>query len=115
MKPSKELLEAVIGEGAGVDGNIQLTNNTLHYSMVTHMSQISIYEFMHMCKEWAYETQVGTNGKWLNAKKDPTWQHDQFCCYLNGYQHKYMRGDTEVEAIIKSCEWILQKKVQDDK
>ena len=110
MKISKELLEEVIGEGAGADGNIQITNDTIHYSNVTHMSNMSIYEFMYLCKEWAYENQKGMNGKWLNAKKDPTWEHDQFCCFVNGYQHKYMRGDTEVETIIKACEWIHERK-----
>lgn len=74
--------------------------------------RINIYELAHKCKEWAflqgYELRSGRD---IDVKEDLCY----FCEYkqerqIDYYNRDYFLAKTEVEAIIKSCEWILENK-----
>lgn len=67
---------------------------------------MSIYEFAFKCKEWAlykgyfiYSTIELSFIKTLSLETIET--------FANG-------KDTEIECILKACEWILEKEIQED-
>ena len=72
---------------------------------------INIYELAHKCKEWAIKQhkidlitlELDKNEKTIN------------CSILYGEIHPnmkmyYFNADTEIEAIFKACQWILDSK-----
>ena len=72
---------------------------------------MSIYEFAFKCKEWAflqgYELRSGRD---IDVKEDLCY----FCEYKQERQLDYYDGDyflakSEPEAIIKACNWILER------
>jgi len=69
-------------------------------------------DLAHKCKEWAYENQKGNIDRWLRPQKNPNWEHDNFTCYVNGYEHKYFYAATESEVIFMACDWILKQKIK---
>lgn len=108
MEISKELLSEVLPfknlEGRTwqynlTDNNINITYNINKY-FEGNTYQINIYELAFKLKIWAYSN----------------------CCELVSYTEgceifqtqldetiKYFYAETEVEAIIKACEWILKE------
>lgn len=66
------------------------------------VSYINIYEFAFKCKEWAYEKNYELR----------SWKGYCACVYLldgYGFNQKDYTANTEIEAIIKACEWILKE------
>ena len=98
MNISKELLSEVLGKEVAQDNNIQIATPIVHYSNITHMSSINIYELAHKCKEWAWD-----NGYTIKSyKSDEDW--------WAMIRNMYINTTTEPEAIFKACEWILEQK-----
>ena len=63
---------------------------------------ISIYKLAHKCKEWAYNNSY-------------TLRSQLKVCYCrfpihNDIEEKIFKADTELEAIFKACQWILDNK-----
>ena len=66
----------------------------------------NIYKFAIKCKEWAYKNEYDI---W-----SITWGAVEF--QNNGKYNGTERitEDTEIEAIIKACNWILEKEIQEE-
>lgn len=62
---------------------------------------MSIYEFAFKCKEWACKY-VSNIGSGYDKYKDTYW------CICNNGEFQFY-AETELEAIINSCEWILNQ------
>ena len=103
LKISKELLEEVLGYE--VDAFLGITENEIDYTCCRDKNigyediSINIYEFAFKCKEWLF-----------NNKIDFTiWTTDKYRFYSEKY-HLDIESYTEVELIIKACEYILGNK-----
>lgn len=120
LKISKELLSEVLGihtilmnpiiePGNNIGYLVYGRQNTLEEVRRNH-KQINIYEFAFMCKEWAYKNfkimliSQYTGQCYINGDLSPlilNWWND-----TKSYQ---VEDSTEIEAIIKACEWILSE------
>ena len=121
MKISKELLCEVLNEKVevvdiktSIDDYSIPTNEIRYYpELATGYKSINIYEFAFKCKEWA-----------IKSNNHSSWELRSFCnvskiweCHCNPVfqmrnygDMEIFKADTEFEAIIKACEWILEKK-----
>ena len=127
---SKELLSKVLENEVPYQVKVHkiiIKNNSLNYfynskdsggGLFEANEYINIYELAHKCKEWALDNRwiistmpMLTEKKWRNtsvrlshfysAGKDR---------YLDGtYHNGRIEADTEIEAIFKACQWILDK------
>ena len=86
--------------------------NELHKSFnITYMQSedslksswmpINIYEFAFKCKEWAFKRELNL---WTDYLGNCQIQDKEFQLLHDCY------SDTEIEAIIKACEWLLENK-----
>ena len=86
--------------------------NELHKSFnITYMQSedslksswmpINIYEFAFKCKEWAFKRELNL---WTDYLGNCQIQDKEFQLLHDCY------SDTEIEAIIKACDWILENK-----
>lgn len=92
---SKELFEAVYN-----------CNITTDKDMLGMYKSINIYEFAFKCKEWAFKNKYKIQSQINESNKGHshiTKKNDD--CWAKGFFE-----DTEIEAIIKACEWILEYK-----
>jgi len=72
---------------------------------------IDIYKFMNLCKKWVYKHEEKSINK-LNS-----CFNDELCeCTLHHYEdlekdcfNKFFYGENEPEAVIKACEYLLNK------
>ena len=106
---SKELFEAVF-EGCGF-GGYNKNDEIIYYSQPCNIfegslvnSEISIYQFCFKCKEWAFDKGIIlVSGYYPNG--------NVYCSTNNILKGIFneSRADTEVEAIILTCEWILKE------
>ena len=74
---------------------------------------MSIYEFAFKCKEWAENKGYiifSKNKECLVYSIDEVY--DVIEC-LNQYED-YFEGNTEIEVILKACNWILEKEIQEE-
>ena len=84
----------------------EVTGNPYNY--VTH-DKINIYELMHMCKEWARDNEF-----FLRSFYD----YEGAFCYISAPEwvdkidipKTGFCSDTELDAVFKACEWILNNK-----
>ena len=84
----------------------------------------NIYKFVFKCKEWAYKNEyLVMSGNCETFKETNKYydSHDNISIlYTFASVRKTgtlrneteLRGDSEVELIIKSCEWLLAKEIQ---
>ena len=117
---SKELLSEVLKETIRevykIGSNSNFKQNTLLFKLYGsgELCHINIYELAHKCKEWAK-----SKGYYLRAAQGINY-HDnlQWTCFLNinmddGAEYIDYWNSTEVEAIFKACQWILDKDSSD--
>ncbi len=74
--------------------------------MLSYYNRINIYEFAFKCKEWAFKNKYKIQSQINESNKGHshiTKKNDD--CWAKGFFE-----DTEIEAIIKACEFILIKK-----
>lgn len=100
---SKELLSEIIGKEIR---EFAIEKNELRYiyqddtKSIPDLYFINIYELAHKCKEWLKNNVSNANSGFNNA-------HMSFC-YIENYNiQDIFYADTEVEAIIKACTYIL--------
>ena len=107
MEISIELVKAVMRDEGSFE-TIEINRNVLSAFGILgyHIFTINIYEFAFKCKEWALEkgfkiqsqiNQSNEGHSYITIKNDDVWAKGFF-------------ENTELEAIIKACEFILTKK-----
>ena len=104
MKISKELVSEVFKLNIC---EAYIENNILYFDMGLPLIQsINIYEFVHMCKEWAFDKGYPFNVLY----RYDYWDRCELKYDVDLYNHrKSFCSDIEVEAIIKACNWILEE------
>ncbi len=118
MKPSKELLQRVFSHKLkrevkyGEDDNIKITGNILHFSTVTYMDSINIYEFIHDIKIWAfskgYEISISPdNIESIDEEVLPSGKVLYWSGYVNSC-HEARKGD-EDRCVIACGEYVLKR------
>ena len=113
---SKELLNAVLGEELYLFHLWNIEDNELLYYTEANGGgkRINIYELAHKCKEWA----TFKNGKNIITERDISGVYSYIIFMIGITIHnEYLddttrilanfKADTELEAIFKACEYIL--------
>lgn len=104
LEVSKELLSEVLGIKVSklvTDSWLNAHNNIVFEEKDSNFADfINVYEFAFKCKEWAFKRELNLWTDYLgNCQiQDKDFQLLNDCYY-----------DTEIEAIIKACEWILSE------
>lgn len=114
LKLSTELVSSVLAEetkNLSDDFTFDIVDNYILFADKGEcMFEVNIYEFAFKCKEWALDkgykiqSQINkaNNGhSYITNKNDDAWAKGFF-------------ENTEVEVIIKSCEFILTKRNQNE-
>ena len=118
LKISKELINQVypvILEALGDSYNIEIVENTIDFcqnskviknynllfsSFGEQQFEISLESFAFKCKEWAFKRELNL---WTDYLGNCQIQDKEFQLLHDCY------SDTEIEAIIKACNWILEQ------
>lgn len=104
LQISKELLSEVL-ELKRID-EIYIEDNILYFCELNN--GINTYELAHKCKEWA-------KSKEFIIHSSPTQKIEHTAIVQSFDFNKFYYGEnqfyalTEVEAIVKACEWILKE------
>ena len=110
---SKELLSKVLKESV-LAIRPYIEDDTVHENIIMYecgkntYELISIYELAHECKQWAFKNYKIIINSRITSKTKLIKGYAEIiknCDYLYGDY-----ADTEVEAIIKVCEWIMENK-----
>ena len=98
MKINKELVSEVFKLNIC---EAYIENNNLYLDMGLPLIQsINIYEFVHMCKEWAFDKGYPFNVLY----RHDYWDRCELKYDVDLYNHrKSFCSDIEVEAIINAC------------
>lgn len=103
MKIDKELVSEVFKLNIC---EAYIENNKLYFDMGLPLIQsINIYEFAFKCKEWAFKNNYKIQSQINESNKGHshiTKKNDD--CWAKGFFE-----DTEIEAVIKACEYILKE------
>ena len=68
---------------------------------LSYGKDINIYELMHLMKEWA-----NNNSYLISSDVDGNCRSEYV---YNNHPSESYNEDTEFEAVIKACEWILKE------
>jgi len=99
LMSNKELLGAILGVNVT---SIALDGNKIEFVVANVTHYLNIHELMYLMKEWV-TTKTYSVKTYLNGYRA--------MCYLvvnDKVVHKSTE-DTEVEAVIKACEWIYKE------
>ena len=100
---SKELVVSVLAEeteNLSDDFTFDIIDNYIIFADDGEcMFEVNIYEFAYKCKEWARDKYNITISSSLYSDYAKSWNVDKDKSYT---------AKTEVEVIIKACEWILE-------
>ena len=103
MKISKELVSEVFKLNIC---EAYIENNNLFFDMGLPLIQsINLYEFAFKCKEWA-----NIQDCWTQSGYEINHLGNYFCMIKDMPDNQFFYADTEFEAIIKACNWILEQK-----
>ena len=119
MEIPKELVSSVLGLNVIYTENCEHRDNII--GIWTDMNtkpikEINIYEFAFKCKEWAYTNKyrLSSGQHRLNTKQEH-YINNQIASYFcsvyyitNDDSDIQIDANTEPEAIIKACEWLLE-------
>ena len=110
---SKELLTEVYTGKYIILGKVWIDEDNIRFKSLNNCSisnKINKYKFAHMCKEWALRknyilaSESNTYGGICNMSISSI----DIDVFYN--IQSTTRANTEVEAVIKACEWILNNK-----
>ena len=106
LKISKELASEVLGVSIikytmRENDIIYFTKSPTFKDVDIPSKLINIYEFAFKCKEWAYQNNYDM---W-----SITWGAVEFQNNIKSKGTERIDADTEVEAIIEACTWILKE------
>ena len=122
LKISKELLSEVLNYE--VDAFLGINKNEIDYTCCRDENEgyidisINLYEFAFKCKEWAYTNKyrLSSGQHRLNTKQEH-YINNQIASYFcsvyyitNDDSDIQIDANTEPEAIIKACNWILENR-----
>ena len=105
--PSKELLSEVLGKEIEIRGfkDEFIPSNFEYIEDFCNVKVINIYELAHLCKEWAFsEKYFIVSGFILFGQNISIVSFD-----LKGEIHR-CKDDSEFEAVVQACEWVLKEK-----
>ena len=116
MEISKELIIKVMDIKYPFS-DIQLNSNILSWwredVFFEETMKINIYEFAFKCKEWAlnkgYTIESHTNRSCLSGNNYEYFSIAKIFKGTSSMRINTIEENTEVEAIIKACEWILEQ------
>ena len=128
LKISKELLSEVLGISTILMNPILEPENKIGYLIYGNQNtpqevrnnhkQINIYEFIFKCKEWAtskgYQIISGLLNNTVFSKHDEK-SYAKINYYTEDkignreYKGMYIIANTEIEAVIKACEYALKE------
>ena len=112
LKLSTELASAVLGKEVTKCSLINKSRNSINISYFEDKEDFNpicrewnIYEFAFKCKEWA----LSKGYSQLSGKDNIYEKGAGFVCSVGSTTLliKDFYADTEIEAIIKACNWIL--------
>ncbi len=105
LKISKELLSEVFKLNIC---EAYIENNNLYFDMGLPLIQrINLYEFAFKCKEWALKKEFIVHSS-PTQKKEFTSIAQNFNMNQLYYGKNQFYALTEIESILKACEWILE-------
>ena len=115
FKISDDLLSAIIGRKTkfiSFNKVEEIIMCNFYINKNTHWQRINAFELAFRCKEWAvkYNFQLVSWTVAFEAVKKKGYCQTHNIQDKNRESDKPFREDTEVEAIIKACEWILENK-----
>ena len=110
--PSKELMSEVLGKPIG---RIEYEEDVRYFyaGTDTFCGQINIYEFAHMCKEWAFKQGYDLVCKRKYTLTRSTYYEcnvEKLLNYIFYFEAEFSSEQSEQEAIFKACEWIKDNK-----
>ena len=130
---SQKLLSEVLFDGRVKIKGLGVNGNILDYSLFCNLNQlhdtdhnkdipdnhyvvemnryddINLHELAHKCKEWAYKKGFSVDSRYWNDVLssvelfDVLWSPPKGSMYI-------CDADTEVEAIFKACQWIMEQR-----
>ena len=104
LKISKELIRNVLEketENLPDDFTFDIIDNYIIFADDGEcMFEVNIYEFAYKCKKWARDKYNITISSALYSNYAKSWNVDKDKSYT---------AKTEVEVIIKACEWVLKE------
>ena len=118
LEISKELLSEVLKLEVVKHSLFNKSNNSFNItymqsedSLKSSWMPINIYEFAFKCKIWVFNKYKIYLSSELGEDSDVSlfWTAN----FKIKKENKSFYGDTEFEAIIKACEWILKNKAND--
>ena len=111
--PSKELLSEVLGVFEVIDIEEDYNELIIEYFETQDDVElnedgvggstdktINIYELAHKCKEWVKKKEY-----WAISGYDEGY----FCMLHDMPDNRFFNASTEIEAIFKACEWIMEQ------
>jgi len=118
--PSNELLSKVLGKEVthlkfidACDARLGLRANDIVVSFGECNATYNAYELMHLMKEWTLKNNFCIVSATFTAEEDDIEEN-----WIKGvnyawaeihYEGKLFRADTEFEAVVQSCEWVLKQ------
>ena len=110
LKISKELIKNVLIEetkNLSDDFTFNIKDSYILFADEGEcLFEVNIYEFAFKCKEWAFKNKYKIQSQ-INASNE---SHSHITKKNDDYWAKGFFENTEIEAIIKACEFILTKK-----
>ena len=112
LKISKELIKNVlVKETENLSDNFTFNINDNYILFADEgecQFEVNIYEFAFKCKEWA----LSKGYSQLSGKDNIYEKGEGFVCSIGSTTLliKDFYADTELEAILKACEWVLELK-----
>lgn len=108
--PSKELINEVLSKE--VEEERFIDSNSLTYVNSGIYEDINIYEFAHMCKEWAFKQGYDLVCKRKYTLTRSTYYEcnvEKLLNYIFYFEEEFSSEQSEQEAIFKACEWIMEQ------
>jgi len=114
---NKELLSKVLDINLK-DNVCVVVDNEIHISFEDRVDKINIYELAHKCKEWIIDMEqnqgICTHKTFYTQTDGYEW-YCGFASIQTTYDDEAIlkdisKADTEVEAIFKATQWILDNK-----
>lgn len=116
MEISKELASSVLGLNVAYTESCEHRDNIIGIwaDMNTKpIKEINTYEFAFKCKEWAlnkgYTIESHTNRSCLSGNNYEYFSIAKIFKGTSSMRINTIEENTEIEAIIEACEWILEQ------